>query len=83
MTNRDLFIKTYEAHLRIEEATSTIQNLGIRMDESVFTNEFYSLFDEIIPMTLSKEGMLFFYEYILFQNYSLEEVLDELENNFL
>lgn len=78
MTNKELFIQCYNAHLDFEQATETLLNADVQMSDSMFSNAFYAIFDAVMSNILTEEGQNHLYEDILFQGYPLEEVLDSL-----
>lgn len=83
MTNKERFIKYYEAQLDFEQAADTLFTAGVSMQDSLFSSAFYTIFDSVMNDLLTKEGQDHLYEDILFQDYSTEEALDALEEYFI
>jgi len=83
MTNRELFIKCYNAYLDFEQSLETLRSVGVQADESMFNNAFYTIFDSVMNNVLTEEGQDHLYEDILFQEYPLEEALEALEDYFV
>ena len=83
MTSKELFIKSYNAHINFESAAEFLLIAGIPIDESKFSDAFYTLFDAIIPIVLTEEGQEHFYEDILYKDFTLGEILESLEEYFI
>lgn len=83
MTNKELFIECYSAHLKFEETAEILQSAKIYTDESGFNAAFYQIFDASISKVLTEEGSTHFYENILFEGFELEEVLESLDEYFV
>ena len=83
MNSKQLFTVCYTAHLDFEKSIETFSTIGVSADNSLFSNAFYTLFDEMISQTLTEDGLIYFYEEILFEDYSLDEAIEALEEYFI
>jgi len=83
MTNKELFIKNYNAFLDLNLAIDTLDNIGIDLEESVFASAFYVAFESLMSFILTEKGNTYLFEDILFQGYSTEEAVDELQEYFI
>jgi hypothetical protein len=83
MTNKELFIECYNAHLGFEIAIGFLRSAKVYTDESDFNTAFYQIFDASVSKVLTEEGSTHFYENILFEGLELEEVLESLDEYFV
>ena len=83
MNSKELFIKCYNAQLDFNRSEDALLTVGIRMNESLFSDAFYTLFDGVISQLLTEEGLAYFYDEILFENYSSDEAVEALEEYFI
>lgn len=83
MNKKEKFERIYETALEYIESEDLLQDIGINIADSDLNHAFYSLFNLALKDVLTDEGLKFLYNEILFQEYSMVEILEALEEFFI
>lgn len=83
MNTKEEFRKYYTLLIESYNAEKELNKIGIYVDESIFINSAYGMFEIAVEYLLNKEGLEILYESLLFQDITIEEVMSILDEFFL
>lgn len=82
MDNKGLFRELYDIQTSFELKISLLDNIGVYTSESFFSEAFYAAFEVALCSILNETGRIIFYEDIIYKDYSIDKVMELLEDHF-
>lgn len=81
MSKRNNLERVLVSAIKIEKAVETLKDLEIYYEDSVFLNEYYLIWEILIPKYLTKQGVEYFYENIFptLALSSVDEIMEDLD----